>query len=128
MSSASISNTYLCYTRATPVKTLLQDLARSCKKRSFFLHPCKILRDLAGFCRNLAGFLHKIPARFLQNPARSRRILQDLVGVQEKKTFSCKILQERFYWDIECYHCTKLYLCTRFNMCSADSIFSYLNT
>ena len=65
-------------------------LARSCKKRSFFLAPlqdpagsCGILQE---FCRNLAGFLHEIPARFLQNPTRSRKIPQDLAR-------SCKILQ-----------------------------------
>ena len=76
-------------------------LARSCKKRSFFLAPlqdlarsCKILWDLAGSCgilqescRILARNSCKIPARFLQNPTRSRKILQDLAR-------SCKILQE----------------------------------
>ena len=82
----------VCYTYSYPVKTLLQDLAR---KGPFFLHPCKILqdrarscgilRDLVGFCRNLAGFLHEIPARFLLNPTRSRKIPQDLER-------SCKIL------------------------------------
>ena len=48
--------------------------------------------DLAGFCRNLAGILCKIPARF-------RRILQDLAGMQEKGPFlvrSCKSV----YWVI----------------------------
>ena len=46
-------------------------LARSCKKRSFFLAPC----------RNLAGFLQEICARILQDsckipqdPAKSRRM------------------------------------------------------
>ena len=75
-----------------PVKTLLQDLAR---KGPFFLHPCKILQDLARSCkilRDLAGSCGilqesckilarnscKIPARFLQNPTRSRKIPQDL--------------------------------------------------
>ena len=89
-----------------PVKMLLQDLIR---KGPFFLHPfkilqdlarsCEIFRDFAGFFRNLAGILYKTPARFLQNPARSRMILQDLEGMQEKRTFSCKILLEHFYWE-----------------------------
>ena len=51
----------------------------------------RILWDLAGFCRNLAGFLHEILARFLQNPTRSRRILQDLArscrGARKKDLF-----------------------------------------
>ena len=89
------------YAYGIPVKTLLQDLAR---KGPFFLHParsCKILRDLVGFCRNLAGFLHKILARILQDSCKipQCKILQDLAGVQDKRTFSCKTLQERFYWD-----------------------------
>ena len=85
---------------------LLQDLIR---KGPFFLHPfkilqdlarsCEIFRDFAGFFRNLAWILYKTPARFLQNPARSRMILQDLEGMQEKRTFSCKILLEHFYWE-----------------------------
>ena len=65
-------------------------LARSCKKRSFFLAP---LQDLAGSCgilqescRILARNSCKNPARFLQNPSRSRKIPQDLAR-------SCKILQ-----------------------------------
>ena len=71
-----------------PSKMLLQDLAR----KGPFLHPCKILQclarscrilwDLAGFYRNLAGILQE----FLQNPARSHKIPQDLAR-------SCKILQ-----------------------------------
>ena len=51
-----------------PVKALLQDLTR---KGPFFLHPCKILKDLAKSC----GILQELWARFLQNPARSCRIL-----------------------------------------------------
>ena len=43
-------------------------LARSSKKRSFFLHSCKILQYLVGYC---------IPARCLQYPTRSRKILQE---------------------------------------------------
>ena len=73
-----------------PVKTLLQDLAR---KGPFFLHPCKILQDSVGSCgvlqescRILARNSCKIPARFLQNPTRSRKIQQDLAR-------SCKIMQ-----------------------------------
>ena len=63
----------------------LQDLARS----------CRILRDLAGLCRNLAGILHKIPARFLQNPARSciAKYCKILQGCKKKGPFlirSCK--------------------------------------
>ena len=83
-----------------PVKTLLQDLAR---KGPFFLHPCKILQDLAGscrilrdlegFCRNLAGFLHEIPARFLQDSCKIPQdpALQDLArscrGARKKDLF-----------------------------------------
>ena len=52
----------------------------------------------------LVSYHHKvlidIPARFLQNPTRSCRILQDLVGMQEERTFSCNILQEHFYWAV----------------------------
>ena len=84
---ATYTHKYIANYRYTPSKNAL---ARSCKKRSFFLAPlqdlagsCGILRDLVGFCRNLAGFLHKIPARFLQN---SCKIPQDPAG-------SCKILQ-----------------------------------
>ena len=86
-------------------------LARSCKKRSFFLHLCKILQDLARSCGILwdfAGILQDCCTKFLQDsckfpqdPARSHRILQDLVRScrgARKKDFSCKILQERFYW------------------------------
>ena len=80
-------------------------LARSCKKRSFFLAPlqdlaksCKILRDLVGFCRNLAGFLQGFCARILQDsckipqdPAGSLRILQYLArscrGARKKDLF-----------------------------------------
>ena len=40
-----------------------------------------------GLCRNLAGFLHEIPVRFLQNPAGSCKILEDLAGVQKKDLF-----------------------------------------
>ena len=36
-------------------------------------------------------------ARFLQNPTRSRKILQ---GCKKKRTFLCKILQEHFYSDV----------------------------
>ena len=84
-------------------------LARSCKKRSFFLatlqdlaRSCRILRDLARFCRNLAAISCKIPAKshkIPQDPAGSCKILQALAGVQEKRTLSCKILRERFYWE-----------------------------
>ena len=58
-------------------------LARSYKKRSFFL-AC--LQDLARSCeifRNFAGILHKIPARFLQDLAGSCRLAR-------KKDLSCK--------------------------------------
>ena len=71
-------------------------LARSYEKRSFFLHPCKILQDPAGSCKimqDFAGILHESCTKFLQNPARSHRILQDLAGMQEKGPFlvrSCK--------------------------------------
>ena len=57
-----------------PVKMLLQNLTR---KGPFFLHSCKIKWNLVGFCRNLAGILCKIPAKFLQNPTRSHKILQE---------------------------------------------------
>ena len=83
-----------------PVKTPLQDLAR---KGSFFLHPCKILQDPVGSCgilRDFVGILQEFCARFLQNPTRSHRILQDLAGMQEKRTFSYKILQECLYSDV----------------------------
>ena len=69
-----------------PVKRLLQDLT----KGPFCIpaRSCKILQNPAGSCRilHLAGILCKIPARF-------HRILQDLVGMQEKGPFlvrSCK--------------------------------------
>ena len=62
---------------------LLQDLTR---KGPLFLHPCKILQDLARFCgilqesfRNLAQNFCKIPAKFLlipQDPAGFCKILQ----------------------------------------------------
>ena len=94
-----------------PVKALLQDLAR---KGPFSCTParsCKILQDPAGSCGILWDFaeiLQEFRARILQDsckipqdPAGSCNILQDLAGVQEKRTFSCKILQERFYWDIK---------------------------
>ena len=83
-------------------------LARSCKKRSF---PCKILQDLVRSCGILwdfAGILQESCRNFMQEsckiPAKSHkihRILQDLARScrgARKRTFSCKILQERFYW------------------------------
>ena len=91
-------------TAICPVKMLLQDLtrkgpfcipARSCKNLQCPARSCRILQE---FYKNLAGILCKIPAGFLQNPTRSHRILQDLAGMQEKRAFSCKILQEHFYW------------------------------
>ena len=109
-STSMILHTYTCiYTSEIKKCVVLRTyrmhpsknaLARSCKKRSFFLAPlqdlarsCKILWDLAGSCgilqescRNLARNSCKNPARFLQNPTISRKIPQDLAG-------SCKILQ-----------------------------------
>ena len=71
---------------------LLQDLTR---KGPLFLHPCKILQDLARFCgilQDFAGIFQESCTKFLQdpckipaNPARSCRILQDLAGMQEKE-------------------------------------------
>ena len=75
---------------------------RILQKRSFFLaslqdlpRSCKILRDLMGFCRNLAQNSFKIPAKPCKIP-------QDLTGSckdARKGIFSCKILQEHFYWE-----------------------------
>ena len=69
----------LCYTKKlafiNPVKTVLQDLAR---KGPFFLHPCKILRNLAISC----GILQDSCTKFLQD---SCKIPQDLARY-------CKIL------------------------------------
>ena len=66
-------------------------LAKSCKKRSFFLHPCKILQDLARscrilrnlvrFCRNRAGILQEFRARILQDSCKSCR------GARKKDLF-----------------------------------------
>ena len=70
-------------------------LARSYKKRPFF-YSCKILRDLVGFCRNFAG--RNLAQNSCKIPAKSHKISLDLAGMQEKRTFSCKILQEHFYW------------------------------
>ena len=63
-------------------------LAKSCKKRSFFLHSSKILKDLAGSCEILQESCCKILARFRQNNTRSCRnarkkdlFLQDLATV-----------------------------------------------
>ena len=77
-------------------------LARSCNKSSFFLAP---LQDL-GRSYKFAGILQDSCMKFLQDyceipqdPAGTCKILQDLAGVQEKRTFCCKILKERFYWD-----------------------------
>ena len=78
-----------------PVKRLLQDLT----KRPF-LHPCKILQDLAKSCEILRDFASC--RNFVQD---SCKIPQDLARScrdARKRTFSCKILQERFYWDISC--------------------------
>ena len=81
---------------SSPVKMLLQNLAR---KGPFFLHPCKILqnlarscgilRDLVGFCRNLAQNSYKIPAKSRKIPRDLARSCRDV----RKRTFSCKILQ-----------------------------------
>ena len=101
------------YKYTYPVKMLLQDLAR---KGPFSCTParsCKILQDPVGSCgilQDFAGILQDSCTKFLldsskshkilQDPAASCKILQDLAGVQEKRTFSCKILQERFYWVV----------------------------
>ena len=73
-------------------------LARSSKKRSFFLHSCK-MQDLLSSCgtlqescRNLGQDSCKIP----QDLSRSCKISQDLAWMQEKWPFLGKILQERF--------------------------------
>ena len=70
-------------------------LTRSSKKRSFFLHSCK-MQDLVSSCgilqescRNLGQDSCKIP----QDLARSHKISQDLAWMQEKGSFlgrSCK--------------------------------------
>ena len=70
-----------------PVKTLLQDLPRKGPFLAFLqdlARSCEILWDLARCCRNLLGILCKIPARFLQNPTRSRKVLQEC---QKKELF-----------------------------------------
>ena len=76
---------------------------------------CKILRDLVGSCgilqescKNLAGFLCKDPARFLQNPTRSRKIPQDLArscrGARKKDLF-LQDLARAFLLGIYIYTC-----------------------
>ena len=48
-----IKNSYITYKPFIECLVILPSknvLARSCKKRSFFLHPCKILQDLARSC------------------------------------------------------------------------------
>ena len=78
-----------------PVKILLQDLTR---KGPLFLHPAS-LQDLADLIRKIL-FLHPC------------KILQDLAGMQDKRNFSCKILQEHFYWEFfkgYCIFCNKMY-------------------
>ena len=84
-------------------KILLQDLAR---KGPSFLHPFKILQDsarshwiLPESCRNLAQNSCKNPAS-----AKSHKIRQGPARMQEKRTFSCKILREHFYWDSNDLH------------------------
>ena len=63
-----------CLFLLNPVKTFLQDLTR----KGPFLAS---LQDLVRSCEillDIAGILHKIPARFLQDPTRYRKIPQDL--------------------------------------------------
>ena len=86
-----------------PSKMLLQDLTRTVlASLQDLARSCRILQDFAGSC----GILQEFCARFLKNPTISRKIPQDLVrmqnlvGIQEKRIFSCKILQERFYWVV----------------------------
>ena len=96
-------------------------LARSYKKRYFFLHSCKILLDLAGFCGNLAGILCKIPAKSCQ-------IMQDLARScrdGRKRTFSCKILEECFYWEgLLDWRWTRTFMCFLW-FCALLSTFIY---
>ena len=60
-------------------------LARSCKKRSFFLAPlqelarsCGILRDFAGILQDSCTKFLQDSCKILQDPTRPCRILQDL--------------------------------------------------
>ena len=90
---------------------------RSCKilqEKILFLAPLQDLaRDPVGSCGILwgfAGILQEFCARILQDsykipqdPEKSHRILQDLARScwgARKRTFSSKILQERFYWVV----------------------------
>ena len=56
----------------------------------FYMNMCE-KSSLAKSC----GILQESCRKFVQD---SCKIPQDLAGMQEKMTFSCKILQERFYW------------------------------
>ena len=77
--------------KSFPVKTLLQDLTRNGLFSCIPARSCKILQEPVRSC----GILQESCTKFLQD---SCKIPQDLAGMQEKRTFSCKILQERFYW------------------------------
>ena len=67
---------YYCFNTVIPPSK--NALARSCKKRFFFLVSLQDLARSCGILRDFAGILQEFCARFLQNPARYHKIPQDL--------------------------------------------------
>ena len=76
-----------------PVKTLLQDLPRKGPFSSTPARSCEILQDPVRSCRILQESCRNLAQDSCKIPTKSRKILLDLAGVQEKRTFSWKILQ-----------------------------------
>ena len=119
-----INNRYEWYLENTPSKNTL---AKSYKKVLFSCIParsCKILQDLVGSC----GILQESCRNFVQDSCKSHKILQDLARScrdARKKDFSCKILQEHFYWvqdekwgsatNVTIWGKAKCYFTTRFH-------------
>ena len=76
--------------------SILQDLYIFARKRPF-------LSYLAGSCRNLAGITCKMLAKFLQDFCMIR-ILARSCKMQEKRTFSCKMVSTGYgKTEVNCY-------------------------
>ena len=78
-----VIDTYPVIMLSQEISQELQDIPRKCP---FLLQLYKILQDNEGFCKNLA---RNCVDRFLQDSCKIPKVLEDLAGIQEKRTFSC---------------------------------------